>query len=258
MAVRAPFLLALLTCLTPTLPAQAYSGSKPAGFVSAYAQLAGPDDWPPIVMAGVDLSALHLEGRYNYEDNGTVSLWAGWNLKAGSALRLIVTPMAGAYAGQGGGAGPGLEFTLTWKQFTVYDESELIFPFSGDSSWIYTWATASWAVRKWFQPGVSIQRLWIPGGQQHRRSGDRARGGGGAAGCRCVRVQPVHRSAVVAARGELVLLEGQGGRRALKDFLATSSLGRRGAENRRVRPPRSDRRESFRAAIGQARPQEVL
>jgi hypothetical protein len=150
---------------TPSiLPAQAYSGSKPSGFVSAYAQLAGPDDWPPIVMAGVDLSALHLEGRYNYEDNGTISLWAGWNLRTGNAVRLIVTPMAGAYAGQGGGAGPGLEFTLTWKQLTLYDETELIFPFSGDSSWVYTWATASWAVRKWFQPGVSIQRLWIPGG----------------------------------------------------------------------------------------------
>jgi hypothetical protein len=38
---------------------------------------------------------LHLEGRYNYENQQTGSLWAGYNYNAGHYLVLSVTPMAG-------------------------------------------------------------------------------------------------------------------------------------------------------------------
>ena len=63
-----------------------------------------------------DRNRLHLEARYNYEDQQTGSLWAGHNFSAGKTLVLDVTPMLGAVFGQTDGVAPGYEVALTYKR----------------------------------------------------------------------------------------------------------------------------------------------
>src|SRR5262245_17919341 len=37
---------------------------------------------------------LHLEGRFNYEDRNTASIWAGRRFKFGKAVEFVFVPMA--------------------------------------------------------------------------------------------------------------------------------------------------------------------
>lgn len=62
---------------------------------------------------------LHLEGRYNYEDLRTGSIWLGYNVKFTSAdqnLGLTLTPMVGGVFGRTNGVAPGCEASLTYKK----------------------------------------------------------------------------------------------------------------------------------------------
>ena len=66
---------------------------------SAYGYLV-PDDqsyFSPIFSADHDW--LHVEARYNYEDQQTGSIWVGYNFRAGRRLTLEATPMFGAVFG---------------------------------------------------------------------------------------------------------------------------------------------------------------
>src|SRR5262249_32058662 len=60
------------------------------------------DDYvSPIVTA--DRGWLHLEARYDYEDQRTGSVWFGYNFSAGKKLVLKLTPMIGGVFGRTNG-----------------------------------------------------------------------------------------------------------------------------------------------------------
>lgn len=73
---------------------------------------------------------LHLEGRYNYEDFNTASLWAGRRFLFGKELKFVVVPMAAVVFGNTNGVAPGLEMEITYKKFDFYSESEYVFDFN--------------------------------------------------------------------------------------------------------------------------------
>lgn len=126
--------------------------------LEAFAYLLEDDPYVmPIVRA--DRGALHLEGRFQYEDMSTFSAWAGWNFEMGTTLRLEVVPMAGIIAGQTTGFAPGLEATLSWKSFELYGEGEYVFDVEGtDGDYFYNWSQLSWQAQNWLALGVSAQR----------------------------------------------------------------------------------------------------
>ena len=66
-----------------------------------------------------DRSWLHLEARYNYEDQQTGSTWVGYNFSFGDKLKLDVTPMIGGVFGNTTGVAPGYEFSLAYKRITL-------------------------------------------------------------------------------------------------------------------------------------------
>jgi len=137
--------------------------SRPAWAFSASAYLyadADPDFLLPVVTA--DRGALHLEGRYNYEDLETVSAWVGWTLERGESVHLAVTPMVGGAVGRTDGVAPGVELTLGWKSLELYSESELLVPLDGQDAYFYTWTQATWSPLAWLGVGVSGQRLRSP------------------------------------------------------------------------------------------------
>src|SRR5438477_11948161 len=51
---------------------------------------------------------LHLEGRYNYEDMNTASLWVGRRFRFGKEVEFVFVPMAAVVFGSTNGMAPGL------------------------------------------------------------------------------------------------------------------------------------------------------
>jgi hypothetical protein len=93
-----------------------------------------------VFIGPADYRSLHLEGRYNYEDRRTASLFVGYNLEAGHKLTLAATPMIGFAVGNTNGIVPGLEMTLTWLILDFYSESEYVFDLEGkENDYFYTW-----------------------------------------------------------------------------------------------------------------------
>jgi len=129
-----------------------------SGSLAGYLYLQEEDDFLLPVLAA-DRGSLHLEGRFQYEDLETGSLWVGRTFEAGTSLRIEVTPMAGLVFGRTDGMAPGLELTLSWRSLELYSESEYLFDFgSQEDNYFYAWSELSWEARPWLRLGLSVQR----------------------------------------------------------------------------------------------------
>jgi hypothetical protein len=120
-----------------------------------------PDDADfllPLVTA--DRGALHLEGRYNYEEHQTASLWAGWTFSLERGFTLDLTPMAGAVFGHTNGVAPGVESDMTVGPVNWYAEAEQVFDLDDSANnFLYLWSELSVSPREWFRAGLVGQRL---------------------------------------------------------------------------------------------------
>jgi hypothetical protein len=110
-------------------------------------------------IAYADHGSLHLEGRYNYEDINTASLFAGWRFEFGKKLTLSLTPMAGFLFGSTNGFIPALEFEASWKILDYYSETEYVLDFSnGANNYLYTWGELGVTPFSSFRTGICYQR----------------------------------------------------------------------------------------------------
>ncbi|MCX6552760.1 MAG: hypothetical protein NTY02_17455 [Acidobacteria bacterium] len=109
-----------------------------------------------------DRGWLHLEGRFNYEDLDTGSVWLGRNFSVGDALTLEITPRIGAVFGNTDGVAPGFKGTLGWKTLELYSETEYVFD-AGDStqSYLYTWSELAWGPGRGWRVGLVVQRTRV-------------------------------------------------------------------------------------------------
>lgn len=116
----------------------------------------------PILTA--DHRWLHLEGRYNYEDLRTGSIWLGYNLNFTStdkSFGLRFTPMLGGVFGRTTGIAPGCVASLTYKKLGFWVSNEYVFD-TGDSSndFFYTWPQVTYTPVDWFHVGIVAQRTF--------------------------------------------------------------------------------------------------
>jgi hypothetical protein len=118
-----------------------------------------PDDQSyasPVFTA--DRSWLHLEARYNYENQRTGSLWAGYNFSAGKKLVLDVTPMVGGVFGRTDGIAPGCEASLTYKKIALSISNEYVFDTTHKSgNFYYSWPQFTYSPVDWFRVGLVAQ-----------------------------------------------------------------------------------------------------
>jgi hypothetical protein len=123
-----------------------------------YYLLPGESDiFSPI--AYLDRGKLHFEGRYNYEDHKTGSLFAGWKFSGGNKFEYSFTPMVGLIVGNTDGIAPGLEIELAWKMLDFYSESEYVFDFaSKENNFAYTWSEIGITPFENFRTGITVQR----------------------------------------------------------------------------------------------------
>jgi len=74
-----------------------------------------------------DREWLHLEARYNYENQQTGSLWIGYNFSVGHKLVFEATPMIGGVFGNTTGVAPGFEVSLSYKRIVLSSSGEYVF-----------------------------------------------------------------------------------------------------------------------------------
>lgn len=111
----------------------------------------------PIVTA--DRGGLHLEGRYNYEDLQTLSLFGGYNIVVGNALKWEVTPMFGFAFGHTSGVIPAFESILSYGAFEWYVEGEnVIITDEGDENYFYSWSELNYYPLDWLSVGIIVTR----------------------------------------------------------------------------------------------------
>lgn len=109
-----------------------------------------------------DRKWLHLEARYNYEDQQTGSLWAGYNFSFGRKLIFQATPMVGAIFGNTSGAAPGYEASLTYKRLSLSSEGEYAFDFKSHAKdFFYSWSELVYSPTSWFHAGLAEQRTLV-------------------------------------------------------------------------------------------------
>jgi hypothetical protein len=102
---------------------------------------------------------LHVEARYNYENQQTGSLWAGYNFSFGDKLAFEATPMLGGVFGSTSGIAPGYEASLTYKRLALSSEGEYVFDTTNDTqSFFYSWNELTYAPTDWFHAGLVSQR----------------------------------------------------------------------------------------------------
>lgn len=119
-----------------------------------------PEDVYLLPILKADKGKLHLEGRYNYEDFNTFSVFGGYNFSGGNKLQYTITPMLGFAAGNTDGIAPGLEVDLSLGKFSFYTENEYLFELNDkDYSYFYSWSELSFAPKDWCWLGISWQRL---------------------------------------------------------------------------------------------------
>jgi len=106
-----------------------------------------------------DRGWLHLEARYNYEDQETGSLWVGYNFSAGQKVVLEATPMIGSVLGKTTGVAPGYEVSLSYAKFELSTQGEYVFDTRESSgSFFYTWSELTYSPTDWFRTGVVAQK----------------------------------------------------------------------------------------------------
>jgi hypothetical protein len=120
------------------------------------------DDFFVLPVFRADKNRLHLEARYNYEDRETFSGWLGYNISGGKKLEYAFTPMIGGVVGLTDGIAPGLEFTLNYGRFELYNEMEYVFDLESDeNSYFYSWSDLTFSPTDWLWVGISGQRTRV-------------------------------------------------------------------------------------------------
>jgi hypothetical protein len=110
----------------------------------------------PIIAA--DHGWLHLEARYNYEDQRTGSVWVGYNFSAGKTLVLNLTPMIGGVFGRTKGIAPGFEVSLSYKRITLFVPNEYVFDTSDiHKSFYYSDPQLTYSLTDWLRVGLAAQ-----------------------------------------------------------------------------------------------------
>ena len=102
---------------------------------------------------------LHLEARYNYENQQTGSLWAGYNFSVGQRVTLEVTPMFGVVFGKTTGVAPGYNLSLGYRKIELISQGEYVVD-TGDTSnsFFYSWNELVYSPVDWFHAGLVSQR----------------------------------------------------------------------------------------------------
>ena len=103
---------------------------------------------------------------------GARSLFAGWNVSGGDAVKWELTPLLGGAWGSTQAWIPGLEASVSWQRWDVYLESEYVRTRSGlADSYLYAWTELGFRPLPWLRVGLAGQRTRLYGGPRQYQRG---------------------------------------------------------------------------------------
>jgi hypothetical protein len=171
--LKRPYLRTLVTLgLFFTLPVRTVAGddsssgvNQPAEYsVSAFGYWVEGEDFFVLPIVTADFGTLNLEGRYNYEDLRTGSLFAGYNFRFGSEIEVLLTPMAGVAFGRTNGLIPALEAEISYDIFGFSLEGEYVFDLEdSEANFAYFWSELYVSPTEWLYAGLAGQRMRVVG-----------------------------------------------------------------------------------------------
>ena len=114
----------------------------------------------PTITGYIDKKTLHLEARFNYEDNNTASVSAGHTWSKEGNFSFSITPMAGIAFGRSNGILPGYECEATYSKLYFYSEGEYLLDFKGKENYFfYSWTQLGANFLKNLQAGAITESL---------------------------------------------------------------------------------------------------
>ncbi len=165
--VHAAFLLAAVlgSALTAAFPATARADADAESITAGLYVNMVPDLTYLTPLASITRGRLYAEGRYQYEDLETGSVWFGRTFEGevggegGDELTWWVAPLAGGVFGRTRGFAPGLNADLGWRRFSFSTSAEYLFDIEdGDESFFYSWSEWLYTPRPPFAAGITIER----------------------------------------------------------------------------------------------------
>jgi hypothetical protein len=135
-------------------PAAPWSGSA-----AAYYYMLPEEKNTTTLFLYVDYNSIHMEARYNYEDEQTVSLFGGYRFETGNELLFGATPLIGIVLGNTNAIAPGLEIDIAWNIFDFYSENEYVLDFEdNDNHYFYSWSELAVTPFNNFRTGIAADR----------------------------------------------------------------------------------------------------
>lgn len=156
-----PILLLFFLTSAPNLVC-GQNAPKPEWSASVFLGLTKDADFHPIGVLSMSLDHFYVEGRYNYEDFQTGSVFLGWYFDIGSEkVNLELTPILGGVFGNSNGLAPGLELNFGLGRLNLYSESEYFIDLQADDDYLYTWSELTFRIWSWLQPGYVAQKTKV-------------------------------------------------------------------------------------------------
>ena len=117
--------------------------------------------WMP-VLHYTGKKGFHAEGRYNYEDINTGSVYAGKTFTGGNVFPYSITPMAGIVFGKYNGVSVAMNFELNYKQVFFSGQFQYTKNYRiATDNFFYDWSELAWQLTKKIYGGISIQQTKI-------------------------------------------------------------------------------------------------
>ena len=100
----------------------------------------------------------YAQVRYNYEEEGTLSVFAGKTVSGGETLQYTFTPLLGYSFGNFKGPSLGFDAEVEWKNFFVSSQSQysMYIP-AKDKNFFFTWSEAGYNISDRFYVGPAVQ-----------------------------------------------------------------------------------------------------
>jgi len=117
----------------------------------------------PIVSYQFD-NSWYLEGRYNYEDLKTFSMYMGKTFENNSAFSYSFTPIAGTVFGTYKGGSIGANLSLEYRSLSFSSQPQYTLSLAGrENNFLYSWSDLSCQLFKGFSLGISAQHTKLFG-----------------------------------------------------------------------------------------------
>ena len=102
----------------------------------------------------------YVEGRYNYEEINTGSLYVGKTFEHETLMSYTsITPIIGAVAGTFKGGAIGANVELDYRRLVFSSQSQYTFSIENKTTnFVYSWSDLEYRIKRWLALGVSLQQ----------------------------------------------------------------------------------------------------